>query len=245
MALLSLITGQTPIRTSFAYDQQVKEDGKVRTEQKMFLVDVTVNINPQYSSEVTLNPVEKGRDVTDHIRPKNVVIQLEGFISESPIDLDSSIRGLAASAVSVVGSRALGNIGSQVGAIVGGVGASLLQNTDNPAEKIRSALIGLWESKAIFTISAPNVLQKHSKDLVITSLSFPRSATTGRGVAFSCTMQQIQLVERKTVRLNKLKQEVQAAAAEKAKLGQQQATIAKQEPRRSILKVLAGASGNG
>jgi hypothetical protein len=49
------------------------------------ILDAAQIVNPAFDSEVTEYPVESGADHVDHVRPRPVVLQLEGVVSDTPI----------------------------------------------------------------------------------------------------------------------------------------------------------------
>lgn len=50
-----------------------------------FELDASVNETHSFESEVTDHPVEKGADVTDHVRARPIMLMIEGVVSDSPI----------------------------------------------------------------------------------------------------------------------------------------------------------------
>lgn len=229
MAILAALIGQVPQRTIFENSAGVQ----------ILVVDVTLNITPTFSAEVTQHPVEEGPDVADHIRVKNVTVTMDGYCSETPLTLENSIRGLVTSGASAVGSRIGGSFGAEIGAVVGGLGSNFLIKSQDKATAIRDALIAVLNEKKVFNIAAPSLKKEFSKNFVITNLTFPKDQSTGRGVRFSAQLQQIQIVESQSIKLGKLSKDIQATAAGKSKLGKQATTIANEGKRQSLLKTLS------
>lgn len=50
-----------------------------------YLVDCTISEEPSYESEVTDHPVESGSDITDNIRTKSTVYNVEAIVSDTPL----------------------------------------------------------------------------------------------------------------------------------------------------------------
>lgn len=48
-------------------------------------VDATVNEGLSVAVDVTEFPVERGADISDHVRPKQPRLRLEGFVSNTPV----------------------------------------------------------------------------------------------------------------------------------------------------------------
>jgi hypothetical protein len=248
MALLSILTGGRPVRTEFALSRTFKNpQGVVERIPQMFLIDATLQITAQYSAAVTKHPVEVGPDISDHIRVEPVSIQMEGVCSDTPIDLASSVTGLATAALSKVGSAVSGPLGGAVGAVAGGVGASLLASalggSQSKSQLIRDALISLLTDKVVFDIAAPSLKSEHSKGLVLTKLSFPKGPDTGRAVRFSATMEQIRLVESEVIPIGKIDKSVLHTAAGKANVGKQATATASDGKRKSFLKAFGSILG--
>lgn len=53
-------------------------------------IDVAVSEEPTYEADVTDFPTESSADTTDHIRPKSLVLKIEGWISDTPIGVIAS-----------------------------------------------------------------------------------------------------------------------------------------------------------
>ncbi|HEY1549247.1 MAG TPA: hypothetical protein VGG28_15585 [Kofleriaceae bacterium] len=49
-----------------------------------YLLDCTISEEPVYESEVTDHPVETGSDITDNIRTKSIVYNVEAIVSDTP-----------------------------------------------------------------------------------------------------------------------------------------------------------------
>lgn len=207
MALLSLITQNKPQRVSFAG----KESGN-----DLFLVDATISDNYEIISEVTDSPVEDGPDVSDHARIKPISYSIDGEISETPINLSSSLQGLVTTTGATAG-RELGGFGQSIGGVAGGFfGARLFQDSSNPAKVARDKLEELIQNKTVFTIITKN---KKLENMILTSIRFPRAQGDGRKLKFSATAKQIRLVQSKTVLIKNIAKSVSNSAASKQKLG--------------------------
>ena len=64
-----------------------KEPGKIGTLE----LDVTISENHEYGSMVTEFPVEKGGNVSDHIINNPVILNMNGFITNSPVRIFGGI----------------------------------------------------------------------------------------------------------------------------------------------------------
>jgi hypothetical protein len=56
-------------------------------------IDVSISEKHSVGADVTQHPVERGGDITDHIRPKPREIQIEGFVSNHPTEAPLSHAG--------------------------------------------------------------------------------------------------------------------------------------------------------
>lgn len=222
MGIASLVLGK-PLRTRFR-DQSDSAD--------LMIVDVTVSIVPRRTVELTEMPVEEGDDITDHARSKPDEITIDGYVSESPLNLNSDIQGLVTSAGAVAGGAAAGGFGANLGAIGGGqIGARLLQSSTSPAEDARKKLDEMVDKKIIFTLYDKS---KVYRDMIITSLTFPRDASTGRGLAFQATAKHIRIVKSQTVTIQNIKKGVAHSASKKQNTGTQSATPVEDTKKSSI-----------
>jgi hypothetical protein len=213
MALLSLLTGE-PVRTKFR-NQDFAAD--------LFLVDATITEVPTYESDITEHAVEDGPDVSDHIRPKNISLELEGVISSTPLNLSAQAQGLVSAAGSILGSQ-LGGFGSAAGAVGGAfAGAALFSEADDPAKVAHDMLTAIWKKRQLVTIVTG--LTQY-ENMAIQSLSFPRDQKTGKQLHFRATLKEVRKVTAKTVAIKKVQPSVKHTAPAKADLGNQSATPA-------------------
>jgi Dit-like tail protein len=59
---------------------------------KGFIIDCVRQETHSFDSDVTSHPVEKGADVTDHVRPRPITVTLECIVSNTPIEPVASQR---------------------------------------------------------------------------------------------------------------------------------------------------------
>lgn len=222
MGLLSFLLGNQPIRTKFTDPSNNDAD--------LLLIDATISESPKYEAEPTDYAVEDGPDVTDNIRLKPITLQIDGLVSETPITLKSQASGLVTSVGATLGAK-IGGFNSQLGTIAGGIiGSRLFKDSSegldangetrslNPADIARKVLEDTWRSKRIFTV----VTKRRKYDnMVITSLSFPRSTNEGRALKFSVSLKQIRIVSPETIAITKNIESNAAHGAPKTNLGQQ------------------------
>jgi hypothetical protein len=216
-ALAQLITRYRPFR--FTIQKNSKGISSLPGEFKgPFVLDITYNESVQLEADVTQFPVEDGPDVSDHIRIKPVVVTIDGFVSEAPLNLEASYQGLVSAAGGLVGNLA-GGFGNAVGKVAGGfLGGQLFGGSQDPAQIARDALEDLFNKRAPVTLVTK---RKVYTDMVMTSLSFPRDQESGTGLKVQMRFQKIVIVKAQTVVLSSIAKKVSASASPKAKLGNQ------------------------
>ncbi len=179
------------------------------------VVDVTEMIVTDLEAEVTRFPVERSKDISDHIKLGPVRVQITGFVGIAPLETTSSVvQSIAGGVLAGVGSQLARNtriggasligtgLGAAVGARIGGALASYLRTEDadyNFPMKALKALRGCFEARKPFTIRTYFFPEDDDTNLytnmVITQLTVPQEAMTGDGLAFTLTAESINLVD--------------------------------------------------
>src|SRR5688572_23142146 len=59
-----------------------------------FPIDATLDEVHTHESEVTVYPTESGSNLTDHIRPLPIVVQIQGVVSDTPVGDMEILRDL-------------------------------------------------------------------------------------------------------------------------------------------------------
>lgn len=190
---------------SFLYKKSPNSFGSI-------VVDACMTENHQLDSEVTDHPVERGADVTDHVRPKPAVVTLDCVISNTPVDVTQRARVLQASGVTFESTAVDQSTG------VAGY-----------AEQAYKTLLALREAGDYLTVVTQLATYEN---MVIQSLSIPVSIATGDAMRFSVTFKEVRVVENKTTQVT-----VSAPRAKKKKkLGPQTPTTTTPEKEASALK---------
>lgn len=137
-----------------------------------YVIDVTTSEEHTFDSDVTEYPVEQGGDITDNVRPKPIIVTLEGVVSDTPIGAIATLRD------------SQGDNG-QVDFL--------------PSEDALATLLAIRDAREPVSITTT---LKSFDNMVMTGLSVPRDATTGAALRFSATFQQVIFVtnQRTTVR---------------------------------------------
>lgn len=219
-SLLSILTGDTPQRLSIA---------------DIILVDATVKEDAQYEADLTRHPVEEGPDVTDHIRVKPVKLEVEGLISETPLNLASSVQGLISSGLGgVVGAATKSSLVGAAASVVGGaIGAKLFGASQNPALEAYKKLLDLLNKREPFTITSKLDVYRN---MVLTKINFPKDPRTGRALKFNATFEQIIVVTAKTAKVRAFKKDVKHSAGGKDSLGNQSSTPSDAQSNATLLR---------
>lgn len=217
MAAIDLLLGKQQFRTVIGI---IKINGSI-TDPGMPL-DAAMSINHDFSANITRNPIEDGSDVTDHIRLENPVLQIEGFIAENPLSAIESAINIATGVVaSGLGAR-FGGFSRIITAAGAGSLIAVLRNRQpgsniNYPQAAYVALKKLWSDRIPFSVRTNLDL---FDNMVISKLSFPRSAEIGKSLQFTATFEQVNLVKTATtiVPENLTKR---SGAASNQKLGKQ------------------------
>lgn len=226
----SLIGGAGTALLQRTYMLQSKASNAFGVPQPLAVFDAILEENPEYTADVTQHTVESGPEVTDHIQLKNPSLKLKGIISNSPIDLSSSVGNVVSGGASLFTSAQfrsnLLNTGLQQAAGQGG--ATLLQGASKggflggAADSLaRSSLIGALQSKQIVDIVTKR--QKYSS-MAIQALRFPRDQSTGFALVFELDLIQIRIVSSISTLLPHVSENVATSAAGTTKLGSQVAS---------------------
>lgn len=143
-----------------------------------YVIDASVSESHTFESEVTEFPVEQGSAISDNIRPKPIVVTLEGVVSDTPIGNMAVLRNQ-------LGDPAADGTGGQLHYV--------------PSTDALKALLAIRDARQPVTIAT--TLQRF-ENMALTNLEIPRDAQTGAALRFTATFQQITIVtnQRTTVR---------------------------------------------
>lgn len=132
-----------------------------------FIVDVTLNEEYTFDSDVTDFPVESGSSIVDNIRPKPIVVRIEGIVSNTPIGNVAQARQNA------------GN---------GGNGAT------PPSDQAYDVLLKIRDAREPVTITTS---LRTYENMALQSLSMPRATGRGDELRFNATFKQVTIVTNK------------------------------------------------
>jgi hypothetical protein len=137
-----------------------------------FRIDASISERHSYQAEATEFPVESGSTISDNIRNLPIEVSIEGIVSNTPLGELATVRG--------EGGDVTLNDGSVVPA-------------QTPVELARAKFEGIWRARQPITIIT--TLDTY-KNMVMTSLEIPRTASDGGADAyrFSATFRQVTIV---------------------------------------------------
>lgn len=139
-------------------------------------IDVAVSEDHQFDSDVTDWPVEQGADITDNARARPITVTVNGLVSDTPIGDLATTRATETAAGS------------------GG-------NGSRPSNDAFARLLAIRDARQ--PVSITTSLQTFP-NMMLTSLSVPRDAKTGKSLRFRATFKQVRIVTnaRTTVRVS-------------------------------------------
>lgn len=132
-------------------------------------LDAALSETQTFESEVSEHPVEVGANVVDHIRPKPVVLRVDGVVTNTPttpvqVRRAANDAGVSLDAPQYVAGRAQAAL------------AFLLDLRDNPR------LVTVTTKRAAY------------EEMALVSLSVPEDRTTGDVLRFSATFRQVRTI---------------------------------------------------
>jgi hypothetical protein len=175
-------------------------------ESLIVLFDQTVSEAHEATAEVTEHPVETGSVISDHIKINPLVLNLEMFVTNTPIvDIGRGSNSLRNLQVPRYKAPLLPTPGSAFNAV-----ATAIQNTNGPrsfrvsvldfpepfdrVKEIHEQLLELWAAGA--TMSAITSTRTYD-DMVLVGVNLPR--TEPGGASFNLNLKQIKTVTTSTV----------------------------------------------
>ena len=130
-------------------------------------LDANLEESHEWSAEATMNPVEEGSPVTDHVIEQPDTLRIRGFVSETPLTASESVRGAK--------------------------NTPWAESITQPVFDLLRALIKAREVVTVYT------KYRNYPDMILTSLSIPRTAATGEAIEFSADFVNIRKVATQTV----------------------------------------------
>lgn len=157
-------------------------------------IDAALSEEIAAEAEVTSFPVESGADITDNVKLNPITVTITGVVSDTPIgEIEEKRAAAAAETAEKQAARAM--LKSMLGAF-DDMTRGLSTPPYLPSEEALSKLERIRDGRAPVTITTS--LRTYD-NMVMTSLSIPRSGETGRALEFTATFQQVTIVEVKRV----------------------------------------------
>lgn len=139
-----------------------------------YVIDAEIRADASRTNVVSRFPVEKGADVTDHVRAEPIVLTVDGIVTDTPLTLMSAVR----SQFTIINGEAF----------------------TKPSHEARARLHEILVTREPITIeSATGTF----RNMVLEALNESRDASTGDSYQFTATFSEIVLVtnERTTIKV--------------------------------------------
>lgn len=129
-----------------------------------YRIDVALREDHDLPAEATDHPVERGGDITDHVRVRPVTITVEGIVSDYPVGQLADERGIRE-----------------------GGGRSVVL----PSEEARAHLEGIRAERRLVTVETSKGAFDR---MAMVGLSFPVAPGDGDHLRFTATFRQVEIV---------------------------------------------------
>ena len=182
-----------------------------RTKVGEVELDATISQVHNLEADVSDHSVEEGSDISDHVRPRPKVIQLDGQVSDVAVETGYPGQSAVSSVVSLV-------------------------KGDDPVKAAWGTLKAYFEDGEIIDLTTSLATYDN---IVIASFSVTRDATSGKILRFSMTLKQIRIATTATAAALAIpKNNVGGKGAEGGKdsAGKQQPKKASKGKQKSVLK---------
>lgn len=160
-------------------------------------IEATLQESHAMRSEVADSPIESGATITDHVNVLPREISLDCIITNNPLTLESAIVGNVAGLVGgIVGRASRNNIAAAVA--TGGLASlatkinSTIVNNNNRVQMALQKLQTAWEGAALITVDSGLTTYNN---MIITGITFTRTAQTSGTLPFTVTMREVRLVK--------------------------------------------------
>jgi hypothetical protein len=186
MAYQQIFKNVLPRRVTLQYS-----DG---TAQRTLLkIDCTSSEELSLEAQATLHDIEDGAQIADHVIKKGRALQIEGIISDAPINLTDTLIGNAAG---YLGSRVGGAAGKLVtaGAVV--MAGLALGDSPKPSKAALDIFEEIYANNTLLTIIAGLATYDN---MIMEKFSAPRNASTAGALVFKASFLQVGRVSGRTV----------------------------------------------
>ena len=204
-------------------------------------LDLDVSISEQHDATATLTQyeLEAGGNVNDHIILNPIKLIIEGVVSKTPLGSSALISSAATAAGGALGkkiggsNKILGAAAVVGGASIGGLvsnafgldaGVDTSKGKSRKPEDVYTYLVQLRDKRQPFTVVTK---LRTYLNMVLTSVSAPRTAASREILQFTATLEQVRIVEARAASgIAGTESALGTAAAPEQKLGKQAATAA-------------------
>lgn len=181
--LLSFITAAASIGSQVADRFPSSIPTVLRGRGSVVVFDAVTEYTEDYRSEIVSHPIETGSDITDHVINAPTEINITGYITSvyHRLSTKTVIQSVAETvtnpltAASIISSKL--NLSKQT--------------TGSDWKDAYRILVAMWESKQLLSLSS--ILGEHN-DLVIESLSFPKTAENFGGLEIRLSLKKVKIV---------------------------------------------------
>lgn len=186
-------------------------------------LDATVSEQHEYENEVSQFPIEDGGDIADHIKQQPEAITIDGFVTNSPINV-------LFEDVSEVIERKPGE---------SEVKTSSRTGTVNRVELAQDILLKISGRQIQGTDTVPEIVDvvtglRVYTGMVMTSLVIPRNARTGQAMNFTARFMKIVTVKSETIAIPDPKPEFKDKTQSKVDKGKQTPTESKEKTKKRV-----------
>lgn len=238
MALLSALFGK-PKNAKIGVGDNDKE---------LVPIDVSMSETHERTAQLTQSEIEDGSKITDHVTLDPIKLTIEGVMTDTPIGTAAAGVGALSTGASFVARRIGGEvIGAAVAAGAGLAGSGVLKlllGGQKSADKAFKFFEELWENREPLTVVTSI---RRYENMIITSLSMPRSREVGKGFNFSVSLQELRIVSSEETTIAVFKKVAPSAAKSAAKTankGKQASKATSEKPKGSIaFEGLIGKNG--
>jgi hypothetical protein len=166
-------------------------DGTAR--RTLLKIDCTSAEELNLEAQATLHDIEDGAQISDHVIKKGRTLQLEGIISDAPINLTGALVG---NATGYVGGRIGGAAGSITTAGTVVMAGLALADSAKPSKAALDIFEEIYANNTLLTIIAGLATYDN---MIMERFSAPRRAATAGALAFKAAFRQVNIISGQSV----------------------------------------------
>ena len=181
---------------------------------KFMYFDVVTSETHEGSCFISDHPVEKGADISDHVRDELDKVTLEVFISNAPLGMPNTpgVGDGQQQSMPIDPPTYTAPLAPTPGAVFNAIGGALSSLLSGKADKINANVLVFGDTNYVAqTLEAIRdlktskqlvnlVTSEHMYDsMILENYTLPRDASSGTGGAFTLSFKQMRIVESKVV----------------------------------------------